>query len=151
MQNASGQCQCGHIRYRLLGEPLTYYACHCRDCQQQSASAFGLSLWVRPQDFDQLSGELAFWQTHGDSGAIKYCAYCRYCGTRIYHRSEGELTPISLKAGTLDNVAQLEPIAHIWTRRAHPWLAVDPAKILCYEGEPDDSELLRLWKLAHPE
>ncbi|MEM7293879.1 MAG: hypothetical protein AAF420_10870, partial [Pseudomonadota bacterium] len=41
-----GGCQCGATRYRINGQPLTFYACHCLDCQKQSSSAFGLSLWV---------------------------------------------------------------------------------------------------------
>jgi hypothetical protein len=35
------------VRYRITGEPIALYVCHCRECQKQSASAFGLSLEVR--------------------------------------------------------------------------------------------------------
>ena len=45
-----GGCQCGAIRYRVTGAPVTFYACHCTECQKQSASAFGLSLWVGRSD-----------------------------------------------------------------------------------------------------
>ena len=50
--NLSGQCQCGNIRYRVRGEPLTFYTCHCLDCQKQSVSAFGLSMWVMSDEFE---------------------------------------------------------------------------------------------------
>ena len=40
-----GGCQCGAIRYQLLRAPVALYACHCRDCQKQSSSAFGLRNW----------------------------------------------------------------------------------------------------------
>ena len=42
----TGGCQCGSIRYRIKQEANMLYACHCRDCQKQSGSAFGLSLIV---------------------------------------------------------------------------------------------------------
>ena len=42
-----GRCFCGDIRYRVTQEPITYYLCHCTECQQRTGSAFALSLWVR--------------------------------------------------------------------------------------------------------
>ena len=51
----TGSCQCGSIRYRLLREPVAVYACHCKLCQQQSASAFGLSMLVE-RDAIEFSG-----------------------------------------------------------------------------------------------
>ena len=39
-----GGCQCGAIRYRLLRAPVALCSCHCKHCQKQSSSAFGLSI-----------------------------------------------------------------------------------------------------------
>ncbi|MGA8048702.1 MAG: GFA family protein [Burkholderiales bacterium] len=33
-------------------EPVTFYACHCTDCQKRSGSSFGLSMWVNRLDRD---------------------------------------------------------------------------------------------------
>jgi hypothetical protein len=41
-----GGCQCKSVRYLLRALPLTLYACHCKECQLQSSSAFGLSMRV---------------------------------------------------------------------------------------------------------
>jgi hypothetical protein len=144
-----GGCQCGHVRYRLNGPPLTLYACHCRDCQKQSASAFGMSLWVRRDDFEIVSGELSFWTTRGDSGAAKICAFCRHCGTRIHHAADDDRTPFSVKAGTLDETSGLQPVAHIWTKRAQPWALIDRERQPCFAEEPEDEELMRLWQAHH--
>ena len=48
---AVGGCQCGDVRYEITGDPLALYICHCRECQKQSASAFGMSLEVKRSDF----------------------------------------------------------------------------------------------------
>jgi len=40
----TGGCQCGAVRYAVAAEPLRLYVCHCRECQKQSGSAFGMSL-----------------------------------------------------------------------------------------------------------
>ena len=36
----TGGCQCGAIRYEIVGFPLFLYTCNCTDCQRQSGSAF---------------------------------------------------------------------------------------------------------------
>src|SRR5262245_37317036 len=41
-----GGCQCRAVRYVLRALPLTLYACHCKECQLQSSSAFGLSMRI---------------------------------------------------------------------------------------------------------
>ncbi len=144
-----GQCQCGNIRYQLTGEPLTLYICHCLHCQKQSSSAFGMSLWVNRDEIEFLSGEPKIWATRGDSGATKICAFCGNCGSRIYHASDNDQKQLSLKAGTLNDTSWLRPIAHIWTKRAQPWFPIDKDLYRCYADEPDDDELLRLWRDSH--
>jgi len=41
-----GGCVCGAVRYRLTASPLIVHACHCRDCQTQTGSAFVLNMWI---------------------------------------------------------------------------------------------------------
>lgn len=127
-----GGCQCGHVRYRLEGEPLGLSVCHCTGCQRQSGSAFGMSLNVPSAGFRLLTGELAKFTTLCDSGRTKECAFCPRCGTRIHHRGMDAL--LSLKPGTLDDTSWLEPGAHYWTRSKQPWVPV-PEQARCF---PDD-------------
>src|SRR5271167_4851648 len=39
-----GGCQCGAVRFQIAANRLVAYACHCLECQKQSASAFGISV-----------------------------------------------------------------------------------------------------------
>ncbi|MDX1431517.1 MAG: GFA family protein [Gammaproteobacteria bacterium] len=143
----TGRCQCGAIRYRINGEPLLLYACHCRDCQKQSSSAFGMSLWVAREDFELLAGEPRIWETRGDSGALKRCAFCATCGSRIYHAGEDPGEPLSVKAGSLDDVSALRPIGHLWSRRAQPWLDLHPESFECADEEAVDfDDWQRRWQ-----
>lgn len=143
-----GGCQCGAIRYRLDAPPLMLYACHCSDCQKQSASAFGLSLIMDPSAVVFTRGEerLAWWETRGDDGALKRCAFCPDCGSRILHASQDPLQNLSIKAGSLDDTSGLQPLAHIWLDSAQPWVTIDRGQMLCFEQEPDDDELKSLWQ-----
>ncbi len=133
-----GGCQCGNIRYRLTAEPLQLYVCHCRHCQKQSSSAFGMSLIMRPGALVLLRGEPKLWTTRADSGAIKRCAFCPDCGSRIYHGGDDEDAPISIKAGTLDDTSSLQPTDHIWTSSAQHWLHLDAGEFRLSPGEPED-------------
>ena len=118
---ATGGCQCGAVRYAYAGEPLEVTVCHCRDCQRQSGSAFGMSLFVAPERFRILEGRPSVFEVVTDSGRIKTCAFCPACGTRIYHQGQGG---VSIKAGTLDDTSGLRPTAHYWTKRKQPWVEI---------------------------
>ena len=40
----TGGCQCGKIRYEITEAPQQVYACHCRDCQRLTSSAFSMGV-----------------------------------------------------------------------------------------------------------
>ena len=127
-----GGCQCGRIRYRVEGEPLSLAVCHCRECQKQTGSAFGMSLAIRREAFRLTSGELATFSVVCDSGRVKRCTFCGHCGTRIHHSTSD--AAVSLKAGTLDDTSWLHPRAHYWTKRKQPWVVI-PDGSVCVEDD----------------
>jgi hypothetical protein len=112
------------------------YACHCRECQKQSASAFALSMPMRDRAF-ALKGEVASFERTTGSEATTLCFFCPGCGTRIYHRSSSSPGRLTLKAGTLDDTAILQPVAHLWTRSKQPWVLL-PDDIAAFETQPDN-------------
>ena len=145
----TGGCQCGGIRYELLGTPQMLYVCHCTDCQRQSSSAFGMSLRMNPReiDFSQSQKRLQTWDTRGEDGSIKRCFFCPDCGTRIMHGSDDPDEAVSIKAGSLDDTSGLQPVAHIWLHSAQPWVQIDRNQYHCFNQEPDnEDELRRLWQ-----
>ncbi|WP_298232707.1 GFA family protein [uncultured Azohydromonas sp.] len=144
----TGHCQCGAVRYRLTGEPLTLFACHCTDCQRQSSSAFGMALWVKKADVELLSGELKEWVRELPSGRRMACRFCPGCGTRLFHQVLGQEALMSIKPGTLEDTRWLRPAGHIWTASRQPWVRLDENS-LQYPGNPDGYEaLIAAW--LHP-
>jgi hypothetical protein len=138
--SANGSCQCGNIRYQVIGQPITVYICHCTDCQKQASSAFGISVWFRRSDFILHSGTLSFWSTLSDKGNTKLCAFCENCGSRIYHADSTDSEILSLKGGTLDKSASIQPVAHIWCQSAQAWvqeILLSNHQQLCFQTEPD--------------
>ncbi|MBF2759163.1 MAG: GFA family protein [Ectothiorhodospiraceae bacterium AqS1] len=142
-----GGCQCGAIRYRLKQAPLTLYACHCRSCQKQSASAFGISMRMERQGVEFRGKTPRIWRTAGDSGAPKLCAFCAECGTRLYHTGEAFDDPLTIKGGSLDETSDLEPACHLWTMRSQKWTQPLLERDGGFEKEPESDEILiSLWE-----
>jgi hypothetical protein len=119
-----GGCACGAIRYKLTNTPMIVHACHCKDCQRLSGSAFALNLWIE-RKFVEPSGEapVAFSVSPGSSGKPHDVLCCPKCGTGLwnkYHATPGDT--VLLRAGTLDDPAAISPDVHVFTRSKAPWL-----------------------------
>jgi len=114
-----GGCQCGAIRFEITGEAQTVYACHCSECQKQSASAFGISVNHAPKDFHVTQGQPKCWSRATNSGASMDCFFCGTCGSRLWHGSGGV---VSIKGGAMDETPLVS--CHIWTARKLPWVAI---------------------------
>ena len=140
-----GGCQCGSVRYEITKQPLTLYVCHCTTCQQQSASAFGMSMLVERDGFRLTQGTVASFLIPTAAKSTKRGLHCGQCGTRIANDTEGR-PALSLKAGSLDDRSTLKPVGHVWTRSAQSWVAIDD-KALSYETAPDDGyyALIERW------
>src|SRR5262245_4900976 len=80
----TGRCLCGEIEYRLNSEPVTYYACHCTNCQKRSGTAFALSLWVKRGDLQVTKGEPVLRVTTAVDGKPRHMRECAKCGTRLW-------------------------------------------------------------------
>ena len=159
----AGGCQCGQLRYRLHEAPLTLYCCHCRECQAQSASAFGMSMRCASHAVEW-SGEAAHFARDEGKPTSAEGLFCPHCGTRIMHRRsrlsgamaeaddgdehEASAGGVSIKAGSLDDTSWLRPVGHIWLRSAQPWF-VPAAGLVLFDGQPDDwTPLVDAWTRA---
>lgn len=134
MNDRTGGCQCGRVRYHVTGDPLALVACHCKECQRQSGSAFGMSLMVRESGFT-VEGELKMFERCADSGRTLRCFFCPECGTRIYHQPAYAAGVVNIKAGTLDDTTTLEPQFHTWVDSKQPWTLL-PAGVSTHPRQP---------------
>jgi hypothetical protein len=124
MMSLEGRCACNAISYRLSAAPMIVHACHCRDCQRLSGSAFALNLWIE-RKFVEVSGEtpVVFSVPPGGSGRPHDVFACGKCGTYLwnkYHAAPGDT--VLLCGGTLDDPTAVTPDVHIFTRSKLPWI-----------------------------
>jgi hypothetical protein len=140
-QSAVGGCQCGDVRYAVAGPLARAYACHCRDCQKQSASAFSLSIPVERAKL-RATGALSSFEKRAESGATTTCFFCGACGSRLFHVSSRSPEVATLKVGSLDDTSEIYPASHVWVSRKQPWVRLDPA-IPSFDRQPAD---LATWR-----
>ncbi len=141
-----GGCQCGHVRYRLSAPPLVLYACHCTECQRQSASAFGMSMAVDREALSVDWSRCGTWERKGASGRTVACRFCRRCGARLFHEPSRNPAIVNIKPGSLDDSSWLQPVGHLWVRSKQPWVGV-PDGVLTYDGQPKDfDDLFAAWR-----
>ena len=117
-ETIEGGCRCGAVRYRLKIDGLPkVYACHCRDCQTWSGSAFSL-YGVVPEDALEVTGTPYLYERPSDDGTrISRQRGCPVCLTRVYSTNTRRPGFAVIRAGTLDRSDALAIVAHIWTKR----------------------------------
>ncbi len=129
-----GACQCGQVSYELLAPPQMVVACHCKECQKLSTSAFSITAMVDVSSV-VFSGEMKHWQRPADSGNISAAKFCPTCGNRIYHYNPAEPDKIKLKPSNLTDTRIIQPVAHVWVSEKQDWFEI-PAGVKVFDKQP---------------
>jgi hypothetical protein len=120
-----GGCACGALRYKLTADPLIVHACHCRDCQRLTGSAFVTNIWIEKEFVQAGSALPKSCKLPAASGKDHEVFFCDTCGTYVwskYYAAPGDT--LLVRVGTLDNPEAVKPDVHIFTRSKMPWLAL---------------------------
>lgn len=120
-----GACQCGGVSYELLKPPAMVVACHCKECQKLSTSAFSITAMINADDI-RFSGEMRDWQRKADSGNVSAAKFCPTCGNRIYHYNPADPQKLKLKPSNLSDTRLIQPTAHIWVSEKQDWFEIPP-------------------------
>jgi hypothetical protein len=132
----TGGCLCGAVRYEVRGAPFMIVACHCRDCQKRTSSAFSMNMPMREKDFAFVSGSPREIVRTTPSGAETAHLYCNECMSRLASLPQRLPGQISVRPGTLDDTSWLVPTVHIYARSAMPG-AIPPGATV-FETDPPD-------------
>jgi hypothetical protein len=102
--NLEGGCSCRSIRYKLTNTPLIVHACHCRDCQRVTGSAFVINIWIEKRFVESSGAMPKSIVLKGGTGKDHEAFFCDQCGTYLWSRYQvapgGEA--LFVRAGTLD-------------------------------------------------
>jgi hypothetical protein len=143
-----GGCQCRAVRYRITAAPLAVYNCHCKDCQRSSGSTHTMSMPMRREHVEHLSGALTVYDKAADSGRTVRMLGCAECGTKVWNEPLASPALLIVKPGTLDDMSWAVPIGNIWTASRAPWVEIDEA-LIGFPGQPVDRQpLFDAWTRA---
>ena len=119
-----GSCRCGAIRFEIQAAPAMTLACHCRDCQRMSASAFSLVAMLPAHGFEILEGAPV---ARSSSGSTRHHHFCPRCMTLMFTKIEGVNDRVNLRATLCDDSSWFKPFVETMTKEKLPW-AVTPAR-----------------------
>ena len=119
----TGRCLCGNISYTIEGDLLATAVCHCEHCQRQSGGAFSTNLVVHESQFS-VDGELTIYEDRGRTGDAVYVLrkFCGTCGSPIVSELMEPAGVLAVKAGTLDDTADVQPNVQAWCVDKQPWV-----------------------------
>ena len=130
---SDGACRCGEVRFTAEGPPLVTMACHCRGCQQMSASAFSLSS-LYPAERFEVTGE----PRRADLGTGPTHMFCGKCMSWMYTVPEGMDAFVNVRSTLFQNAAEHRPFIETYRRDSMEWANSGAART--YDGVPDDNE-----------
>lgn len=121
--NYLGGGSCRNLRYQINADPLIVHACHCRQCQRVTGSAFVLNALIEKVQVELLSGDITefhFPGTHHTS------YFCRDCATYIWSEyKSGRFDDCwFMRVGSLDEPDRLPPNVHIFIESKQPWVVI---------------------------
>jgi hypothetical protein len=128
-----GACQCGGVTYELLEAPTMVVACHCKECQKLSTSAFSIVAMVDASSV-KFSGEMKDWRRPAESGNISAAKFCPTCGNRMYHFNPDQPDKLKLRPSTLSDTRVIIPTVHIWVSEKQDWYQI-PAGVKTFEKQ----------------
>lgn len=113
-----GSCFCGKITYALTGNLGIFQYCHCSRCRKVSGSAHSANLFVRPDQFEWLTGAELVGRFEPQDTKHFTTAFCTCCGSSLPWNSKSGKA-IIVPAGTLDDDPGIRPNQSIfWGSRA---------------------------------
>ncbi len=115
MDQFTGGCLCGRVRFVASGAPYRVGICHCMDCRKHHGALFHASA-IFPEDAVRVEGE---------TGEYNGRFFCPRCGSPVFGRSGDE---IEVNLGSLDHKDQFQPTYELWTIRREGWLSAFPLK-----------------------
>ena len=109
MEQVSGGCLCGALRFTATGQPYRVGICHCLDCRKNHGALFHASA-IFPETAVTIEGEVRSYRDR---------SFCPTCGSPVFAHIGDE---IGINLGALDAPNRFHPTYELWTVRREGWL-----------------------------
>lgn len=114
-----GACLCGAVKFSVEEDFRSFYQCHCKQCQQQSGSAYAANIFTRPDNVEWLEGEENIIRYHHPKRSFAN-AFCKVCGCSVPYQVPSAKALI-VPAGALLDEPAIRPKANIFKTETACW------------------------------
>jgi len=109
MEDKTGHCLCGAVRFRTHGALREVIACHCSQCRRQTGLYYATT--NIPLDRVEIEGmEAVSWYRASDTARR---GFCKTCGSALFWQADGA-DYMSIMAGAFDQPSGLAMGYHIY-------------------------------------
>ena len=119
----TGSCACGALTITCTGEPAKVSACHCRDCQRRTGSAFGVAAF-----FDEakvtVCGTSKPHTRMADSGFEVEFRFCPACGSSVYWMPRRKPGIVGIAIGAFADPDFPPPSQEVNEATRQPWVTI---------------------------
>lgn len=131
----SGGCLCGGIQYRIRGEVLRFYHCHCSRCRKMTGTGHATNLMVNADTVHWITGEslLAYFKL--PEAARFFNQFCKQCGSPL-PRCVPERKMVIIPAGSLHKDMTIRPEARIFWDSRTEW-SCDTGELPIFSEYPE--------------
>lgn len=116
---ATGECNCGAVRFEVDAELSGIYVCHCSICRRSTGSN-GIAVVIVPNDrFRWVGGQelIATWKKPGTQWQTWFCSVC---GSPVPGENNPETVFVPAASITRGGEA-LKVIHHVWVGSKAAW------------------------------
>ncbi|KAF8630310.1 hypothetical protein AX15_003003 [Amanita polypyramis BW_CC] len=120
----TSSCLCGACKLELVGEPMSFFVCHCSNCRNASGTPFMANVFFRPKNVTVKEGKETvsiYKDMDTKSGNPLIRAFCGRCGSNLY---VGLAAPYStgVPYGTIKDSDDLAPTHENHGEDRRPWV-----------------------------
>ena len=118
----TGGCECGLVKYEVLGDLVDFCHCHCSICRRLYGAAFVTWGGVSRADLSYISGEanLKSYSFSEKADSI----FCDTCGSRILVAFKPQTDMLYITLGGLDGDFVCPPGFHQFVGSKAPWFEI---------------------------
>lgn len=116
----SGSCLCGKVRFAVAGPVERFRLCHCSRCRKATGAAHGAFVFVPPEGFRWVAGEELVKEFKLPTAEFFARAFCVECGSPVprISRRDGRVV---IPAGLLDEDPGMLPQDRIYCADEPAW------------------------------
>ena len=114
----NGKCLCGAVEFKITGDLLNLYQCHCSLCRKQSGAASNAATLVHENNFSWLCGEDKITRYKMEDGFTSH--FCSLCGSPVPNPLR-DTDKVWIPAGSLPGDIESQIAVHIYTDSKASW------------------------------